>query len=706
MRKMDIASNQPRSFSFFFLLILGFAMVSNIVILAKQEKETDQEFNIQIAVEEVRIDAVVLDGKGRQITDLTANDFELYQDGARREVLSSTYVSDQTKPFVQPAMASQGAQKKKAVSLPPIPAPALARNEIRRTIIFVIDDISMNYEQIRSARMSLLNFVENQMQPGDIIAILRTSYGSSALQMFLSDRKELLARIDAVARWGPDAGRELAADNLSPIFDGQISAIRYCTRALENMPGRKAMILMTSQIVIPDNGFSGGINYRELYLPRMTRLADVALRAGVVIHFMDIRQLEVEPAFRSAQTFSTSTGGQMQIFGSAAKELGLSVYTGERVQLQNPLPKRTGGLLVENHNFSVTGIGEVNEALKGYYLLSYAPPPNTFTDKRQGGYRRIKVVVKRRGAQVHTRDGFFGKYQAEGESTPAANPLKEALYSPFQHHDLNISLSSGYVNDPKEGYLLRSWLHLDANDLQAVDKKAEGQFISLETIALTFDSNGAIQDSNMVKYDFRFEEKNLAWVKEHGLRFSLLLPIKKPGNYYLRVAVRDQTSGKVGSAYEFIEIPDLSNGRLAISDMFVIANDDDASWVRSGVMKDKAQNWLMPSMLRDETRSPALRSYMPGDSFEYMAVVYNANHRAPDLESQFILYKNGEEILRGEPQKMELNGISDLRRIPIRERMFLGKSLQEGDYVLQLLIKDREKNKFVAQSLCFKIASK
>ncbi len=158
-----------------------------------------------------------------------------------------------------------------------------------------------------------------------------------------------------------------------------------------------------------------------------------------------------------------------------------------------------------------------------------------------------------------------------------------------------------------------------------------------------------------------------------------------------------------------MEVKDcLSQGRLAISDLFIISDEDDASWVRSGTMKDKVQNWLTPDMSRDERRSPAFRIYKPGDNFEYMAAVYNANHkdRAPDLESQFILYRDGSEYLRGEWRGVELSGLDDLSRIPIRKRMLLGETLPEGDYVLQLVIKDKQKsgeNSVAAQSLHFQI---
>jgi hypothetical protein len=44
----------------------------------------------------------------------------------------------------------------------------------------------------------------------------------------------------------------------------------------------------------------------------------------------------------------------------------------ENAQLRNPLPQNTGGLIVENTNFAMAGIGKLNNALKGYYLLSFS----------------------------------------------------------------------------------------------------------------------------------------------------------------------------------------------------------------------------------------------------------------------------------------------------------------------------------------------
>ena len=166
----------------------------------------------------------------------------------------------------------------------------------------------------------------------------------------------------------------------------------------------------------------------------------------------------------------------------------------------------------------------------------------------------------------------------------------------------------------------------------------------------------------------------------------------------------------MGSAYQFIEIPNLKNKILALSSIFVINSEEDASWLLPAAMKEP----LKPSSSSVSVvkKSQALRSYLPGESFEYMTVIYNAKNKkkaAPDLESQVVLYRNGEELLRSEAETVDLSGVADFERIPIRRKLKLENTLQPGDYVLQLLIRDKqakEKESMAAQALQFEVSAK
>jgi len=151
------------------------------------EKKTEEkgDITVRVAVDEVRIDAVVLNWRGRQITDLTADDFEIYQDGKRQEIVSCTYVND---------YVPQSDRKTSLIS-----KGAPSREDIRRTILFLVDDFSMSFENLHHTRMGLKNFVEKQMQPGDLVGIIQTSLGFG--QLFNSDKRQLLATIESI-QWG------------------------------------------------------------------------------------------------------------------------------------------------------------------------------------------------------------------------------------------------------------------------------------------------------------------------------------------------------------------------------------------------------------------------------------------------------------------------------------------------------------------------
>jgi VWFA-related protein len=728
--------------------------------------KTEKDYTIRIAVEEVRLDVVVQDKKGRQIKNLTAKDFEIYQDDAPMQVSACTYVTDQVNASQQPSIPSKASKTAPLITTLP-----LSREKVRRVIAFVIDDLSMSFESMQYARTALKKFVENQMESGDLIAILRTSRGNSALQMFFSDKKQILALIETV-RWGKNVGWDLDPENRYSLFDGQLSTLRYCIRALKDMPGRKALILMTSQSTLQTNWSDGvqnpnTVSYDQMYFNSYNRMADDALRSGVVIHTMDMNGLEApfpdppsDAILNPPLDATTGTnqmggqggqggrgmpGGQMGGRGAGPGQMGGNGQTGgssqtggwgplggggrdsnwnqmggrstfsslsqRNIERRNPLSSKTGGLFLTDRNFA--GIDEVNDALKGYYLISYIPPSTTFKANRQNIYHRTNVKVKISGAQVHTRDGFYGMTTPEANTAEETNPLRDALFSPFRFSDLKINLASGYVEDTKTGYLVRSWLHLNLNELNMIKSQKAGEesgyTVKLNIYLVTNDVTGAIRDASVMPYEFRILEKNLPYIMESGMRFSLTLPVKKAGSYYIRIAVKDDISGKIGSAYQFVEIPNLEKGNLALSNLFLINRNEDAAWILSGSTQKDTQNWLVPNTKGDRVKSPALRTFHPGEGFEYMSIVYNAKRetgKMPDLESQFILYKDGQEILKGTAQPVDLKGISNINEIPIRGKLALDPALQPGDYVLQLLVRDKlasGKKSLVSQALDFNI---
>ena len=70
------------------------------------------------------------------------------------------------------------------------------QEEIRRTIALVVDDLGLSADSIIRIRESLKKWVEYEMQPGDLVSVVRTNAGIGALQQFTNDKRLLYSAID------------------------------------------------------------------------------------------------------------------------------------------------------------------------------------------------------------------------------------------------------------------------------------------------------------------------------------------------------------------------------------------------------------------------------------------------------------------------------------------------------------------------------
>ena len=231
----------------------------------------------------VQLDAVVTDSKGRYVTDLGLEDFEVFEDGKPQKLTHFSYVRIKTEPAApaEPPATMPKPTPKSVASLPPPPMAQLRPQDVRRTIVLMVDDLGLSFESMASVRSSLHKFVERQMQPGDLVAICRTGAGSGALQQFSADKRVLLAIVDGL-RWNPNGrfgvdyfeaygkvsnlaaalsgsghgGPTRSGDSrsLDVSYDarenavstvGTLGSINYIVGALRELPGRKSIVLFS-----------------------------------------------------------------------------------------------------------------------------------------------------------------------------------------------------------------------------------------------------------------------------------------------------------------------------------------------------------------------------------------------------------------------------------------------------------------------------
>ena len=104
-----------------------------------------QDTVVRIVVNLVQVDAVVTDARDRPVTGLQAEDFEIYQDGRKQKITNFSYVTTGPAPAATPVPAP-------AKGVPPTPPPRLRREEVRRTIALVVDDLGLSFGSTAQVR--------------------------------------------------------------------------------------------------------------------------------------------------------------------------------------------------------------------------------------------------------------------------------------------------------------------------------------------------------------------------------------------------------------------------------------------------------------------------------------------------------------------------------------------------------------------------
>jgi hypothetical protein len=189
-----------------------------------------------------------------------------------------------------------------------------------------------------------------------------------------------------------------------------------------------------------------------------------------------------------------------------------------------------------------------------------------------------------------------------------------------------------------------------------------------------------------------------------GLVYYVTVPVKKPGAYQLRMSLRDTASDRVGSASQFVEVPDLKKNRLALSGIALrgIADASQATAESPAVDQEGMDKG-------NAEASPAVRHFRSGMTLSYGFYVYNAHSEKgspPQLLGQVLLFHDGKAVFTGQQNPMKINSQTDWKRLVGGGAIKLGNDLAPGDYMLQVIITDTtadKKHQLASQSMDFTI---
>lgn len=667
---------------------------------------------VRVTTNLIQIDVVVTDSRGTPITNLKPEDFEVLVNGKPQTITNFSLVTLDPQPPERP----KSGDNKPVRNMIPGPSRPLRPHQVQRTIALIVDDISISCKNLPYVRRALRKFAYEQMQPGDLVAIVRVGSSIGALQQFTSNKEQISAAIDRVqvnttinkcfteegsvkyieelypalkeedrSIKGDEGARELSAYLLAT---PALTATNFVARGMRELPGRKAVMLFS-------DGF--GLENRAIR-ESIQRLVDTANRSGVVIYTLDARALVAEGL--TAADLITPRMTSQQISGAmftatrqfSAKQDGL-IY----------LAEQAGGFSIRNTNDISGGIRKALDDQKSYYLIGYQPDASLF-NPAASRFNQLKVKVKGAGLKVRYRSGFFGVKDDElrpPTNTPARKILQE-LTSPFASDGISLRLTPLFANDPRAGSFMRTLVHVPAKELIFSDKPGGLREAVINIAAYTFGDNGAVVDSVGEIHTITLTDKLYNRALSSGFVYSLQLPIKKSGPYQLRVAVRDDKSDKVGTASQFIIVPDIKRGRLTLSG---IALSSYSLQEQANKTDNQSTGGVAGT---DVLTQAALRRFRSGNVLQFAYTIYNAvtkDSLPPRLTTQIKLYRDGMEIFAGKQTPYEAGTQADSKRLPVEGSLQLG-GLGEGEYVLQTIVTDalaKEKHRTTTGWIDFEI---
>jgi VWFA-related protein len=319
----------------------------------------------------VQFDAIVLDRGGNAVTSLRREDFAVRQDGVGVSLEDAIYVD-------RVAIAVDAARRAADdISVVEIDAEPL---------VILVDDMAMTPDGFHRVRRGLRRFVTDGLPAGVEVGILRTGETGRRTTTLSADRREILERVDGMRylarslRPGLASGSGAAGPGTRQrertFLEGTLGSVNSLLADLRRLPGRKTLVLLSEGVTLDAAG-AGAVE------PRLNRLAQLAAEARVTLHTIDV----------------TGVGG-----AAATLQLRMSLRDGLVA-----LAQRMGGLFLEHSNDLDTPLIHVASIQRGYYLLSYAPPPGTFVDAANPPFRKLSVSLPGRDLRVMARPGFFGR---------------------------------------------------------------------------------------------------------------------------------------------------------------------------------------------------------------------------------------------------------------------------------------------------------
>lgn len=682
----------------------------------QQPQPAEQNATLRIGAEEVLLDLVVRDKRGRPINDLKAEEIEVFENGVKQQLTSFRKVERNA-----PRAAAGSAN---AITN----APNTVIDPLRQINLVTMVFERLNNESRALARDAALEFLRAELQSNVMVAVFALDQRLSVVQQFTNDRERLKAAIDR------------ATGSASSQFAAQSETIQ---RELENMARAQAniesasanaqstggagigqaaveaklaevttnMLRMTDDLQREQQGassvfsllalirgqqrlagrktvlyFSEGLQITPNLKEVFQNAISAANRANVSFYAVDARGLQTarqtDAARESLNAAVRANEQQMRTRGSqpVTPEQAKSFDNAESSILKNAqdnlaaLAESTGGFLVANTNDLRTPMKRVATELASYYEISYAPSVREY----DGKFREIKVKTARPDVVLQTRSGYFalppnesGAPLVRGFELPMlaaltatklpsdfayrAAPLRFAADANGTHYDLVIEVPMANLTFETDA---TKKTYRTQFGLLALIKNAEGGIV--QKFSKDQPLEGALSQLDSLK--------QRSYLFENNFRLA-------PGRYTLETVAQDRATNRLSARRAVLIVPPAKSG-LGLSSVVVIkrTNPPDANSKESDSPLLFEAGRIIPNL--GDVILPT-----PGAQISFYFVVYSAAvSERPRLTLEFLL--DGEVIARATP---ELPAADAQGRIPYIATVPM-ETFKAGRYELRAVV--------------------
>jgi len=302
---------------------------------------------------------------------------------------------------------------------------------------------------------------------------------------------------------------------------------------LSGVPGRKSLIWATGGLPFAISSAAQVPGGNAGLYERTVQALDAA---QISVYPVDVRGLVAADA---PAAVIASTGPELghQINNRAAFQHSV-------IDTFNEFADMTGGKAFYNTNDLASSFKRAADDASSYYLAGYYLD----THNKNAGWRELRVKVDKKDTEVRARDGFFVTNTTMNFDLTRSSDLIYALSSPIE--GTGVPLSVRWLGTSGEGSKKKTefMVHLPADSV-SIENKDGKKHLNFDFAAAAYLNNGKNEKAAVTTgktISMSVPDAQMASLRSNGIDMKNALELG-PGKYVVRVVIRDNVTGKIGS---------------------------------------------------------------------------------------------------------------------------------------------------------------